>query len=116
MLLYTYDTETNVIFIIFYFLGLQVVLNAILMAMIPLLHIALLVLFVIIIYAIIGLELFSGLLHKTCFDNITGTVIFIYSILFKNSSITQGYYIGQRELKGKGQYISNQNCRAVTSP
>jgi hypothetical protein len=88
VLLYTYDTETNVIFIIFYFLGLQVVLNAILMAMIPLLHIALLVLFVIIIYAIIGLELFSGLLHKTCFDNITGTVIFIYSILFKNSSIT----------------------------
>ena len=78
VLLYTYDTETNVIFIIFYFLGLQVVLNAILMAMIPLLHIALLVLFVIIIYAIIGLELFSGLLHKTCFDNITGTVIFIY--------------------------------------
>ena len=51
--------------------GLQVVLNAILMAMIPLLHIALLVLFVIIIYAIIGLELFSGLLHKTCFNNIT---------------------------------------------
>ena len=78
MLLYTYDTETNIIFIIFYFPGLQVVLNAILMAMIPLLHIALLVLFVIIIYAIIGLELFSGLLHKTCFDNITGTVIFIY--------------------------------------
>ena len=56
---------------IFLFLGLQVVLNAILMAMIPLLHIALLVLFVIIIYAIIGLELFSGLLHKTCWNNIT---------------------------------------------
>ncbi len=51
--------------------GLQVVLNAILMAMIPLLHIALLVLFVIIIYAIIGLELFSGILHKTCFNNHT---------------------------------------------
>ena len=48
------------------------VLNAILMAMIPLLHIALLVLFVIIIYAIIGLELFSGLLHKTCFNKVTG--------------------------------------------
>ncbi len=41
------------------------------MAMIPLLHIALLVLFVIIIYAIIGLELFSGYLHKTCFNNLT---------------------------------------------
>uniref|UniRef100_A0A8C4HS97 Voltage-dependent L-type calcium channel subunit alpha-1C n=1 Tax=Dicentrarchus labrax TaxID=13489 RepID=A0A8C4HS97_DICLA len=34
--------------------------------MVPLLHIALLVLFVIIIYAIIGLELFMGKMHKTC--------------------------------------------------
>ena len=39
--------------------------------MVPLLHIALLVIFVIIIYAIIGLELFSGKLHKTCFFNET---------------------------------------------
>ncbi|KJH46255.1 transporter, cation channel family protein [Dictyocaulus viviparus] len=45
--------------------SLQVVLNAILRAMIPLLHIALLVLFVILIYAIIGLELFCGKLHST---------------------------------------------------
>ena len=65
------DSKTH----IFLFLGLQVVLNAILMAMIPLLHIALLVLFVIIIYAIIGLELFSGLLHKTCWNNITSKYI-----------------------------------------
>lgn len=49
------------------------VLNSILRAMVPLLHIALLVLFVIIIYAIIGLELFSGKLHQTCFNNFTGT-------------------------------------------
>ncbi|CRL08236.1 CLUMA_CG021010, isoform B [Clunio marinus] len=49
--------------------SLQVVLNSILRAMVPLLHIALLVIFVIIIYAIIGLELFSGKLHKTCFKN-----------------------------------------------
>uniref|UniRef100_A0A8C5JB02 Calcium voltage-gated channel subunit alpha1 D n=1 Tax=Junco hyemalis TaxID=40217 RepID=A0A8C5JB02_JUNHY len=35
--------------------------------MVPLLHIALLVLFVIIIYAIIGLELFIGKMHKSCF-------------------------------------------------
>ena len=34
----------------------------------PLLHIALLVLFVIIIYAIIGLELFMGKMHKTCYN------------------------------------------------
>jgi len=51
--------------------SLQVVLNSIIMAMIPLLHIALLVIFVILIYAIIGLELFSGILHKTCFNNET---------------------------------------------
>lgn len=50
-------------------LGLQVVLNSILRAMVPLLHIALLVIFVIIIYAIIGLELFSGKLHTTCYDS-----------------------------------------------
>lgn len=49
--------------------SLQVVLNSILRAMVPLLHIALLVIFVIIIYAIIGLELFSGKLHRTCFIN-----------------------------------------------
>ena len=48
-------------------LGLQVVLNSIIKAMVPLLHIALLVLFVIIIYAIIGLELFIGKMHATCF-------------------------------------------------
>ena len=53
------------------FSGLQVVLNSTIMAMIPLLHIALLVIFVILIYAIIGLELFSGILHKTCFNNVT---------------------------------------------
>ncbi|XP_025156407.1 muscle calcium channel subunit alpha-1 isoform X8 [Harpegnathos saltator] len=55
--------------------SLQVVLNSILRAMIPLLHIALLVLFVIIIYAIIGLELFSGKMHKTCRHNVTGEIM-----------------------------------------
>ncbi|XP_032894259.1 voltage-dependent L-type calcium channel subunit alpha-1C [Amblyraja radiata] len=49
--------------------SLQVVLNSIIKAMVPLLHIALLVLFVIIIYAIIGLELFMGKMHKTCLIN-----------------------------------------------
>uniref|UniRef100_A0A8C5BJC2 Voltage-dependent L-type calcium channel subunit alpha-1C n=1 Tax=Gadus morhua TaxID=8049 RepID=A0A8C5BJC2_GADMO len=53
-------------------LRLQVVLNSIIKAMVPLLHIALLVLFVIIIYAIIGLELFMGKMHKTCFEHKNG--------------------------------------------
>uniref|UniRef100_A0A671YRK9 Voltage-dependent L-type calcium channel subunit alpha n=1 Tax=Sparus aurata TaxID=8175 RepID=A0A671YRK9_SPAAU len=48
--------------------SLQVVLNSIIKAMVPLLHIALLVLFVIIIYAIIGLELFIGKMHATCYS------------------------------------------------
>jgi len=52
--------------------SLQIVLNAILMALIPLFNIMLLVMFVIIIYAIIGLELFSGLFHQACMDAITG--------------------------------------------
>jgi hypothetical protein len=59
-------------------LGLQIVLNAILMALIPLFNIMLLVMFVIIIYAIIGLELFSGIFHKACFNEITGTGIEIH--------------------------------------
>ncbi|KAJ8707344.1 hypothetical protein PYW08_010596 [Mythimna loreyi] len=51
--------------------SLQIVLNSILKAMVPLFHIAFLVLFVIIIYAIIGLELFSGILHETCYKNVS---------------------------------------------
>ncbi|XP_041111363.1 voltage-dependent L-type calcium channel subunit alpha-1C-like isoform X2 [Polyodon spathula] len=57
--------------------SLQVVLNSIIKAMVPLLHIALLVLFVIIIYAIIGLELFMGKMHRTCMffrDGLTGMI------------------------------------------
>ncbi|KAM9856361.1 voltage-dependent L-type calcium channel subunit alpha-1D [Aulostomus maculatus] len=54
--------------------SLQVVLNSIIKAMVPLLHIALLVLFVIIIYAIIGLELFIGKMHATCYIIQTGAL------------------------------------------
>jgi len=46
--------------------------------MVPLFHIALLVMFVIIIYAIIGLEIFSGKLHNACHDLITGNVILYF--------------------------------------
>ncbi|XP_049881601.1 muscle calcium channel subunit alpha-1-like isoform X3 [Pectinophora gossypiella] len=55
--------------------SLQIVLNSILKAMVPLLHIALLVIFVIIIYAIIGLELFSGKMHKTCYNKYTNEIM-----------------------------------------
>ncbi|KAE8623232.1 hypothetical protein XENTR_v10005548 [Xenopus tropicalis] len=54
--------------------SLQVVLNSIIKAMVPLLHIALLVLFMIIIYAIVGKELFSGKMHKTCYYKATDVI------------------------------------------
>nr|CAD7447877.1 unnamed protein product [Timema bartmani] len=52
--------------------SLQVVLKSIIKAMAPLLQIGLLVLFAIVIFAIIGLEFYSGALHKTCYriDNL----------------------------------------------
>ncbi|CAG7818987.1 unnamed protein product [Allacma fusca] len=55
--------------------SLQVVMNSILKAIMPLFQIALLVLFVIVIYAIIGLELFSGVMHSTCTNNLTGIMM-----------------------------------------
>lgn len=54
--------------ILFAILGLQVVLKSIIKAMAPLLQIGLLVLFAIVIFAIIGLEFYSGALHKTCYS------------------------------------------------
>ncbi|KAG7215977.1 hypothetical protein INR49_003498 [Caranx melampygus] len=55
--------------------SLQIVLNSIMKAMVPLLHIGMLVMFVIIIYAIIGLELFIGRMHKTCYFMSTGLMV-----------------------------------------
>ncbi|XP_024914927.1 voltage-dependent L-type calcium channel subunit alpha-1F [Cynoglossus semilaevis] len=55
--------------------SLQIVLNSIMKAMVPLLHIGMLVMFVIIIYAIIGLELFIGRMHKTCYYTSTGLMV-----------------------------------------
>ena len=50
------------------FPGLQVVMSAIGKAIGPLVNIALLLLFAIIIFAIIGLEFYAGALNKTCYD------------------------------------------------
>ena len=48
--------------------GLQVVLKSIFKALAPLMQIGLLVMFAILIFAIIGLEFYSGALHKTCYS------------------------------------------------
>uniref|UniRef100_A0A8C1YXP0 Voltage-dependent L-type calcium channel subunit alpha n=1 Tax=Cyprinus carpio TaxID=7962 RepID=A0A8C1YXP0_CYPCA len=47
--------------------SLQVVMSSILKSMLPLFHIALLVFFMVTIYAIMGLELFKCKMHKTCY-------------------------------------------------
>lgn len=56
--------------------SLQIVLTSILKALIPLFYIALLVVFVIIIYAIIGVELFMGKLHFTCYNKTSKSIIY----------------------------------------
>ncbi|XP_078604561.1 voltage-dependent calcium channel type A subunit alpha-1-like isoform X1 [Branchiostoma floridae x Branchiostoma japonicum] len=55
--------------------SLQVVLKSIIRAMAPLLQIALLVLFAILIFAIIGLEFYTGIFHLACHNNVTGELV-----------------------------------------
>lgn len=54
------------------FLGLQVVMKSIMRAMVPLLQVLVLTLFVIVIYATVGLSFLVDKFHATCFDNTTG--------------------------------------------
>lgn len=86
-------------------------LNSIIKAMVPLLHIALLVLFVIIIYAIIGLELFMGKMHKTCVHEHIGTS-HSHACIHKE----RGKYPGFCPLMHTCKYKcarSNRYCRCV---
>ncbi|KAK3700089.1 hypothetical protein QZH41_015046, partial [Actinostola sp. cb2023] len=54
--------------------SLQVVMKSIMCAMLPLLQICLLVGFVIVMYAIIGLEFLCGKFHYACISNATGLI------------------------------------------
>lgn len=58
----------NFVFYSCFIAGLQVVMSSIAKAIGPLVNIALLLLFAIIIFAIVGLEFYSGALNKTCYD------------------------------------------------
>ena len=60
----------------------------------PLVNIALLLLFAIIIFAIVGLEFYSGALNKTCYDirnlgikSINTLIIIIYTLVIISSCI-----------------------------
>ena len=50
------------------FAGLQVVMSSIAKAIGPLVNIALLLFFAVLIFAIIGLEFYAGALNKTCYS------------------------------------------------
>uniref|UniRef100_A0A4W3GTD4 Voltage-dependent R-type calcium channel subunit alpha n=1 Tax=Callorhinchus milii TaxID=7868 RepID=A0A4W3GTD4_CALMI len=52
--------------------SLQIVLKSIIKAMVPLLQIGLLLFFAILMFAIIGLEFYNGILHRTCYSNDSG--------------------------------------------
>ena len=54
---------------LFFLTGLQVVMTSIGKAIGPLSNIALLLLFAVIIFAIIGLEFYAGALNRTCYDS-----------------------------------------------
>ena len=55
--------------------SLQVVMTSIAKSLIPLSNVCLLVVFVILIYAVIGLEMLQGLFHYTCKNATDGTVL-----------------------------------------
>ncbi len=76
-------------------------LNSIIKAMVPLLHIALLVLFVIIIYAIIGLELFIGKMHATCYLNGTRQCVLTFTrLIYKQKNILHHTHIKMYQIMG----------------
>lgn len=64
--------------------GLQIVLKSIMKAMIPLLQIGLLLFFAILMFAIIGLEFYSGKLHHTCLPSFD--ILGMYFCLSKTSN------------------------------
>ncbi|XP_055950226.1 voltage-dependent calcium channel type A subunit alpha-1-like isoform X4 [Argiope bruennichi] len=84
--------------------SLQVVLKSIIKAMAPLLQIGLLVLFAIVIFAIIGLEFYSGALHKTCFS-----IVDRYEIVTEGDQTTPCYMTHDPEKIPSGAYTCDPN-------
>ncbi|XP_054715449.1 voltage-dependent calcium channel type A subunit alpha-1-like [Uloborus diversus] len=79
--------------------SLQVVLKSIIKAMAPLLQIGLLVLFAIVIFAIIGLEFYSGALHKTCYSKVDR-----YEIITEGDQTTPCYKTDDPKTAPTGAY------------
>ena len=83
--------------------GLQIVINAIIMAMIPLFNIMLLVMFLIIIFAIMGLELFNGIFHKSCINAVTGKTFNSDDWEDKADAVVEATVSQKRKKKGQSR-------------
>uniref|UniRef100_F6Q8W5 Voltage-dependent calcium channel type A subunit alpha-1 n=1 Tax=Ciona intestinalis TaxID=7719 RepID=F6Q8W5_CIOIN len=75
--------------------SLQVVLKSIMKAMVPLLQIAVLLLFFIVVCSIVGLELYMGRFHRTCYSNSTilDKIIRDNQICSEDNSASYGKYV-----------------------
>lgn len=83
MVIGQYYLFLTVLLLYFFFPGLQIVLKSIMKAMVPLLQIGLLLFFAILMFAIIGLEFYSGKLHRACYVNNSGGKYYVFlSALF----------------------------------
>jgi len=92
-------------------------MNSIIRAMVPLLHIGLLVGFVIIIYAIIGLELFMGKLHSTCRDVDTSKFICYCPVFIKYSALIQRrVFIGKMISSSSESFSTSWDCPDAIKP
>ncbi|KAG5672200.1 hypothetical protein PVAND_002347 [Polypedilum vanderplanki] len=83
--------------------SLQVVLKSIIKAMAPLLQIGVLVLFAIVIFAIIGLEFYSGALHKSCYS------LEDIKELFKEGDAATPCNTDNKTIAPTGAYTCNNN-------
>ena len=89
--------------------GLQIVLKSIMKAMVPLLQIGLLLFFAILMFAIIGLEFYSGKLHRACFMNNSGRVAICWLLLLPFlSPMVMGVISGHLETNWKTKYVLSQ--------
>lgn len=89
--------------------GLQVVLKSILRAMAPLMQIALLVLFAILIFAIIGLEYYSGTFHNACYS-INGEprldhIFYYISIIFMTQWVDVSRLINEADFESPLTFV-----------
>lgn len=82
-------------------------------AMVPLLQIGLLLFFAILMFAIIGLEFYSGKLHRACFTNNSGRIIVSCLLLFFLSPLIIGVISSHWETYWKSMFYPRPGIRVT---